>query len=65
MWETYVTKRGSLNVGLRVEASIARLCALFSRVNGNASAKPSDYMPHFDEPESPEISLEQAMQIWK
>lgn len=64
MWESYVTKRGSLNIGLRVEASVAYLCALVQRALGSTTAKPADFMPHFDEPESPELSLEQAMQIW-
>lgn len=61
MWDAYVKKRGTLNTGLHVEASIARLCALVAQVVGNKDAMPADFSPHFDKPE---LSLEEAMRLW-
>jgi len=40
-------RRGSLHVGLRLEAGFALIAAIISQVNGGKS-KPQDFMPHFD-----------------
>ena len=34
LWNAYINKRGSLNIGRRVEISLATLAALTSRVHG-------------------------------
>lgn len=60
-WRAYIVKRGSLNVGLRIEGGIAILAAQINRaLGGKASAR--DFAPHLgsDEP----ISLAQAMKEW-
>jgi hypothetical protein len=60
MWESYVAKRGSLNVGLRVENGFALLATLIQHARG-VSCEITDFMPHFD---LGEISLEVAMRTW-
>jgi hypothetical protein len=60
MWESYVAKRGSLNLGLRLENGIALIATLIKRAQG-IDTEISEFMPHFD---AQPISLEQAMQQW-
>jgi hypothetical protein len=60
MWEAYVAKRGSLNLGLRFENGIALLATLINRARG-IETDIHEFMPHFDQPE---ISLEEAMKKW-
>jgi len=55
-------KRGSLNVGMRVERGAALLATLYANSNSkNGGFKVHDFMPHEDEPEVP---LEVAMKEW-
>lgn len=60
MWEAYVKKRGSLNLGLRFENGIALLATLINRARG-IETDIYEFMPHFDQPE---ITLEEAMKTW-
>lgn len=57
-------RRGSLNVGRRIEQSIAPLASLFANANfkGAEPFTRYDFMPHEDEPE---LTLERAMETWK
>jgi hypothetical protein len=46
----YIRKRGSLNVGLRIEAAVAVLATQLNRALGG-KAEMTDFMPHWDAPE--------------
>ena len=56
-WAEYMRKRGSLNVGMRLEAGFALIAAAINNGLGG-SATPADFMPHF---ESPEASIADVM----
>jgi len=63
IWRSYIQRRGSLNVGRRVEQSLASLCLMFAQANfKQTDLSRYDFMPHEDEPE---ITLEQAIEQWK
>ena len=49
-WAEYIRKRGSLNVGQRVEAAVAVLATQINRALGG-KAEMIDFMPHWDQPE--------------
>jgi hypothetical protein len=49
-WFKYIEKRGSLNVGLRVEAAVAILSTQVNRALGG-KAEFADFAPHWDQPE--------------
>ena len=49
-WVEYMRRRGSLNVGQRVEAAIAVLSTQVNRALGG-KAEFSDFAPHWDQPE--------------
>lgn len=61
MWEAYIVKRGSLNIGLRLEQGFALLATLIRQAMGDKNAQMADHLPHF---EKPELSLEEAMKLW-
>ena len=63
MWEAYVAKRGSLNVGMRVENAVALLAMLIQHARG-IKADMADFMPHLHREEK-EISIAEAMKNWK
>lgn len=46
-WCAYVRKRGTLNLGMRVEAGFALLATMVNRATGG-QAKMEDFMPHAD-----------------
>lgn len=48
-WRAYIGKRGSLNVGSRVERGFALVATIVSRAVGG-KAKMEDFMPHADQP---------------
>lgn len=51
-WVAYRRKRGSLNIGMRVERAAALLATLFANVNSKEGGyKIYDFMPHDEEPE--------------
>ena len=50
-WMAYIEKRGSLNLGLRVEAGFALIAYTINRALGG-KAEMQDFLPHFDEPEA-------------
>lgn len=49
-WAEYIRKRGSLNVGQRVEAAVAVLATQINRALGG-KAEVIDFLPHWDQPE--------------
>jgi hypothetical protein len=58
-WQAYIAKRGSLHVGLRLEAGFALIAWSINRALGG-TAEITDFMPHFDEPEA---SLDDVMKL--
>lgn len=48
-WRAYIAKRGSLNIGSRVERGFALVATIVSRAVGG-KAKMEDFMPHADKP---------------
>lgn len=48
MWSAFIKKRGSLNLGLRVENGVAVLATQINRALGG-KADMSDFMPHADQ----------------
>jgi len=55
----YVERRGSLNLGMRLEAGFALVTSVIDRVNGGKSV-PGDFMPHL---ETQEATPEDIMKI--
>lgn len=47
MWSDYIRKRGTLNLGLRLENGIAIIATMMSRGLGG-KANVEDFMPHAD-----------------
>lgn len=48
MWSAFIKKRGSLNLGLRVENGVAVLAVMMNRALGG-KANMEDFMPHADQ----------------
>lgn len=48
IWRAYRAKRGSLNIGRRVEQAIGNWQALYSTFKGVKNVDARDYMPHED-----------------
>lgn len=62
-WVQYRRKRGSLNLGLRMEHSSALLASMYANAHSkDGGFKIHQFAPHFDEPV---ISLQEAMENWK
>jgi len=61
-WIKYRRDRGSLNIGLRVERSVATLSAIYANQHSKEkSFRAADFIPHERERE---IGLEQALEEW-
>ncbi|WP_422630883.1 phage tail assembly protein T [Pseudomonas rhizophila] len=61
-WAKYRKERGSLNVGLRVERSLAVLSSMYAnRITKEGGFKPEDFMPHAGERV---LTLAEAMKAW-
>ncbi len=62
-WRRYRQKRGTLNLGLRMDRGSALLAMLYANAkSGKAKYRIWDFLPHEDEPA---ITLEQAMKQWQ
>ena len=48
-WAQYIAKRGSLNIGKRIEQGIARLAVVMINTQGG-KAEMIDFMPYADRP---------------
>jgi hypothetical protein len=59
-WSAYREKRGTLNLGLRLEAGFALIATTINRALGG-KAEMQDFMPHFDQHQ--EASLEDVMSL--
>lgn len=61
-WALYRKERGSLNVGLRVERSLAVLSAMYAnKISKDGGFKMTDFIPHEG---VRALSLEEAMKAW-
>lgn len=63
-WFAFIRKRGTLNVGMRLEALFAQQSVLICsaagiKKQGGGQFSMTDFMPHADEPD--ELSIEDAM----
>ncbi|MBJ9954517.1 hypothetical protein I5735_15925 [Acinetobacter baumannii] len=63
IWRAYRQRRGSFNIGRRVEQAIGDLMAFYH--NGKVEAKhrinPITLMPHEEQPEEVEVDLFEAL----
>lgn len=61
-WAKYRKERGTLNVGLRIERSLAVLSAMIAnRISKDGGFKVNDFIPHEG---NRAVSLEEAMKSW-
>lgn len=58
-WQDYLTSRGTVHVGMRLEAGFALIAMSINHALGG-KATIEQFMPHFDEPQA---SLEDVMQM--
>lgn len=64
-WSAYIRKRGTLNLGRRVEVAAALIAVTINRVHGG-KAKLADYTPHeMQDDETTEGSINDVMKIFK
>ncbi len=63
VWRAYRLKRGSLNVGRRVEQAVGNLMAFYhnGKVKQQHRIDPLVLMPHEDQPEVEEVDLFKAL----
>lgn len=61
-WRQYRAKRGSFNVGLRVEFAAALLAYLYCTSHSKTPYKMHEFAPHMDEPP---VTLDEAMKTWR
>ncbi|MEL1747385.1 hypothetical protein, partial [Acinetobacter baumannii] len=62
-WDAYRRKRGSLNIGLRVEEVMAELKLMFASSKGVKGLQIYDYLPHFDKPAPLTFEQERLLKI--
>ncbi len=63
-WSNYRSKRGSLNIGRRVEQAVGNLISFYANSNKSKGSKlfsPFDFMPHEQKPKPVEIDVEDYM----
>ncbi|KXZ72135.1 hypothetical protein [Acinetobacter venetianus] len=61
VWRAYRLKRGSLNIGRRIEQAVGNALAMYANGNRKAGSKPLsayDFMPHEQKPKPVEIGVE-------
>lgn len=58
MWANYRAKRGSLNIGRRIEQNIGQYRAEYVMFKAGKQVDIYDYMPHEDRPEAVEEDAE-------
>lgn len=63
-WQAFVMKRGSLNVGMRVEAGAALVAWTLARIHGS-KADIGSFMPHADKPEPEQITVQDVFAMLK
>jgi hypothetical protein len=63
-WKHYIDRRGSLNLGRRLEAGVALLAFQQNRINGG-KAKLEDFMPHEKEETTSDGSINDLARLLK
>lgn len=66
-WSAYRSKRGSLNIGRRVEQAVGDLMAFYAnshRAKGAKPLSPFEFMPHEQKPKPVELDVEDYMMSW-
>jgi hypothetical protein len=58
-WQSYIERRGTLNIGMRLEAGFALIAMVINRALGG-HATLADFMPHY---EAPEATIEDVMSM--
>lgn len=61
VWRAYRLKRGSLNIGRRIEQAVGNALAMYANGNRKAGSKPLsayDFMPHEKKPKPVDIGVE-------
>lgn len=64
VWRAYRLKRGSLNIGRRVEQAVGNALAMYANGNrkqGSKPLSPFDFMPHEQKPKPVELDVEDYM----
>jgi hypothetical protein len=61
-WFAFIRKRGSLNIGMRLEAGFALLAAMYSNAHGGKGSM-EDFMPHTDKEDG--MSIDRAFKSLK
>lgn len=64
VWRAYRLKRGSLNIGRRVEQAVGNALAMYANSNRSKGRKPFspfDFMPHEQKPKPVELDVEDYM----
>lgn len=62
-WCAYIRKRGSLNLGSRVEFTGGLLASMYANsISKRGNYKPRDFMPNAEEEP---VTLENAMKEWR
>jgi hypothetical protein len=64
-WMAYRRKRGSLNVGLRVEAGSAMTASLTANLNRKKDSQAISFYDFAPNHDRPQMSLEEAMETWQ
>lgn len=67
LWYHYIMKRGSLNIGRRIEQSAGFLSYLYVGSKSKKKMKPEDFMIHEEDKKqaTAPVTLEEAMKQWK
>lgn len=64
IWKAYRQRRGSLNIGRRIEQAIGNALAFYANSNLGKNGKeisPYAFMPHEEQPKAIEMSAEDYM----
>ena len=67
IWKAYRLKRGSLNIGRRIEQAIGNVLAFYANSNRGKNGKeisPYVFMPHEQKPKVIEMNAEDYLNSW-
>lgn len=64
-WMAYRRKRGSFNVGMRVERGTALIATILRNVNRKKDSEPVSFYQFAPYHEEPPITVEEAMEKWE
>jgi len=64
-WVQYRRKRGSLNLGMRMERGSALISTILSNIHRKKDSQPVSFYRYAPHHEEPVLSMEEAMESWK